>query len=261
MAEGDPVMAAPTGNGAPAPGVLLEVDHVRAFYGKSEILSDVSVEVRAGERVALLGTNGAGKSTLLKVIAGLVDCRAGKVSFAGESLAKVDPRARVLKGMSLYTGGRGVFPSLTVHENLRMGAYTYLSDKSAVHTRMDEVCTIVPALGPLLGRKGGALSSGERQMVGIGRALMSNPRLLMIDELSLGLAPVVVSRLLPIVEGLTDAGVTIVVVEQSLHIAQRLASRCYFLEKGTVRFAGPTAELIERGDIARAVFFGRDGGQ
>jgi ABC-type branched-subunit amino acid transport system ATPase component len=237
---------------------LLTVQDAHASYGSVGILHGISMSVPRGARVALLGTNGAGKSTLLKVIAGVLPATKGSIHLDDREITRSTPAQRVGDGLWLMSGANATFPTLTVRDNLRMGGYRHLRSRQELEQRLDHAVSIFPALKPLLGRKAGVLSGGERQLVGLGRALVARPQLLMIDELSLGLAPKAVEALIPAVERMSDEGMTIVIVEQSLNIARRLTSHCYFLEKGAVRFDGPTSELVERGDIARAVFFSAD---
>jgi ABC-type branched-subunit amino acid transport system ATPase component len=255
------MQAESTERGEPARDVLthlLAVQGVHASYGSVGVLHGVSISVPQGSRVAILGTNGAGKSTLLKLIAGVVSASNGTVLMDGRDVTRISPRERVASGLWLMSGANATFPSLTVRENLRLGGYALKKKRHELDDRTGHALSAFPALERLLPRKAGVLSGGERQLVGLGRALVARPRLLMIDELSLGLAPKVVESLIPAVERLSAEGMTIVIVEQSLNIARQLTNHCFFLEKGTVRFDGATAELVERGDIARAVFFSKE---
>ncbi|HVT78662.1 MAG TPA: ABC transporter ATP-binding protein [Acidimicrobiales bacterium] len=235
---------------------LLSVDDVAFSYGPLPVLFGVSMHVDAGERVTLLGTNGAGKSTLLKIVAGLEAPRSGRVVFDGEDITAWSPARRVASGLTLVAGGRATFPTLTVNENVRIGAYGFRRDRSLVDARVAAALDYFPALKPLLDRAAGLLSGGEQQMMALARALVSSPRLLLIDELSLGLAPVVLGDLLRVVDDLAASGTTMVIVEQSLNVAMGIADRAYFMEKGEIRFEGATEELARRDDIARSVFFG-----
>jgi branched-chain amino acid transport system ATP-binding protein len=238
--------------------VLLEVTELDCSYGPLQVLFGVSLAVPEGGRVALLGTNGAGKSTLLRTVAGLLPADAGTVRFAGDDITALAPHERVALGLTLIEGGRAIFPSLTVAENLRMGAYPFLRQRRRVDDRMDAVLDVFPQLRARLAQPAGVCSGGEQQMMAIGRALVAEPRLLMIDELSLGLAPIVMAEIVGAIERTVEAGTTVLLVEQSLNVALSLATWAYFMEKGAVRFAGPTGELLERGDLARSVFFGAD---
>jgi branched-chain amino acid transport system ATP-binding protein len=237
---------------------LLEVTELDCSYGSLQVLFGVSLEVPAAGRVALLGTNGAGKSTLLRAVAGLLAPSAGTVRFDGSDITALAPHDRVALGITLVEGGRATFPSLTVADNLRMGAYPFLRQRQRVQARLDEVLDLFPQLRPRLDQPAGVCSGGEQQMMAIGRALVAEPRMLMIDELSLGLAPIVMAEIVAAIETVASAGTTVLLVEQSLNVALTIASWAYFMEKGAVRFSGPTSELLDRGDLARSVFFGAD---
>jgi ABC-type branched-subunit amino acid transport system ATPase component len=257
-------MSRPARGQAPAPapcaGPLLEVRSVAASYGRLQVLFDVSLSVQQGEAVALLGTNGAGKSTLLKVVAGLLAPLRGTVAFDGEDLHGLPPEARARRGLVLVQGGRAVFPSASVEDNLRIGAYHAKPGSAELAERLEEALALFPALRPRLAQPAGTLSGGEQQMVALARAVVQRPRLLLVDELSLGLAPVVLVELAKAVGTLTTAGKTLVLVEQSLNVAAALARRAVFMEKGEIRFSGATEELLERGDLVRSVFFGTAAG-
>jgi ABC-type branched-subunit amino acid transport system ATPase component len=239
---------------------VLEVDHVDFSYGRLQVLFDISLEVKAGEVLALLGTNGAGKSTLLRAVSGLDPVGGGAVRFDGRDITRTSPRARVQAGIVQVPGGRAVFPSLSVGDNLVAGAYTFVWDRGRVERRLDHVLGLFPVLAERLDQPAGTLSGGEQQMLGLATALLLEPKMLMIDELSLGLAPVVVQQLLETVEALKADGMTMLIVEQSVNVALSLADRAVFMEKGEVRFEGPAAELLDRGDLVRAVFLGAEGG-
>jgi ABC-type branched-subunit amino acid transport system ATPase component len=232
----------------------LDIRGVDFSYGQVQVLFGIDLTVPAGEAVALLGTNGAGKSTLLKAICGLVQPSAGHVSFFGDDITKWSTDKRVAAGLVQVPGGRATFPSLTVEENLRAGAWTFRRKRSLVAERLERVLELFPELRDRLAAVAGTLSGGQQQMLALGRALMLEPEALLIDELSLGLAPVVVERLLETVRNLNAAGTTVVLVEQSVNIALALATTAYFLERGTVRFGGPAAELADRDDLVRSVF-------
>jgi branched-chain amino acid transport system ATP-binding protein len=238
----------------PAGEPLLTCRGIDMAYGPVQILFGVDFEVQPGEIVALLGTNGAGKSTLLKGICGLVRPKRGTVTFKGEDVTSLSADVTTHRGISLMPGGKGVFPTLTVAENLRLAGWLIKNDQP----RVDEAKTEVEALFPILkersGQMAGNLSGGEQQMLALGGALMTRPELLMIDELSLGLAPTIVGQLLEVVQEIHRRGTTIVIVEQSVNIALNLAQRAVFMEKGEVRFTGPTADLLDRPDILRSVF-------
>jgi branched-chain amino acid transport system ATP-binding protein len=233
---------------------LLACTGVDVAYDKVQILFDVDFFVRPNEIVALLGTNGAGKSTLLRAISGLVRPKAGRIVFDGNELRGADPLAAVGLGIVQVPGGRGVFPTLTVAENLKVAAWQFRGERAHVEAATANVFERFPRLLERVQYRAGDLSGGEQQMLALGMAFIARPRLLLIDELSLGLAPKVVEELLGIVRAIHEQGTTIVLVEQSVNLALTLADRAYFMEKGAIRFSGPTAELLERDDILRAVF-------
>ena len=236
---------------------LLEVRDLQASYGHLQVLFGIDLEVGKGEAVALLGTNGAGKSTLLRTVTGLHPASAGSVRLAGREITGMAPDRIVRLGLTLVEGGRAIFPSLTVDENLRLGAYPLLRKATGrAESRLERAYSVFPDLAGLRDRVAGSLSGGEQQMVAIGRSLVADPALLMIDELSLGLAPVVLQNLVEAVSRMVSEGVAVLLVEQSLNVALAVATRAYYLEKGEVRFAGAPAELLERGDLVKSVFFG-----
>ena len=238
----------------PAGAALLEVRNLTVSYDGVQVLFGVDLEVGEGEIVALLGTNGAGKSTTLNAISGLHEPDGGNIWFAGEPILGLAPERTVMRGIVQVPGGRGVFPGLTVAENIEMGAFLLRRDRRVVEQRRQEVLALFPRLAERLDQKAGSLSGGERQMLTLAQSFLLQPRLLLIDELSLGLAPTVVQELLEAVRGLNAAGASIVLVEQSVNVALTLAHRAYFMEKGEVRFSGPTAELLDRPDLLRSVF-------
>ena len=235
-------------------GHLLSCRDVDMAYGSVQILFGVDFDVAEGEMVALLGTNGAGKSTLLKGICGLVRPTAGSVKFKGEDITKVPADVTARKGISLMPGGKGVFPTLSVDENLRLATWLIQDDHERIELAKKEVLDLFPVLAQRRSQMAGDLSGGEQQMLALGMALMTRPELVMIDELSLGLAPTIVGQLLDVVREIHRRGSTIVIVEQSVNVALQLAQRAVFMEKGEVRFEGPAVELLERPDILRAVF-------
>jgi ABC-type branched-subunit amino acid transport system ATPase component/branched-subunit amino acid ABC-type transport system permease component len=245
--------AAPPRTSKPSDDPLLLVRGVEVAYGKSQVLFGVDFHVERGEIVALLGTNGAGKSTLLGAIAGLVAPSAGTVHYDGNDITGHAPVDTVSNGLVLMPGGKGVFPTLTVAENLALAAWLE-RDPAVRDAAIEEALAFFPILRDRCDERAGNLSGGEQQMLTLSQALICKPRLLMIDELSLGLAPVVVEQLLGIVRTIHERGTTVVLVEQSVNIAITLAQRAVFLEKGAVRFDGPTADLLDRPEILRAVF-------
>ncbi|MFN2522963.1 MAG: ATP-binding protein [Mycobacteriales bacterium] len=235
---------------------VLQVRNLDAGYGPVQVLFGVDLDVRAGEVLALLGTNGAGKSTLLRAISGLLTPSRGVLRLDGRTITFTDAVTRVGLGVVQVPGGKAVFPNLTVAENLLAGAHRFGWDSQLIGERVDEVVALLPRLAERYDQRAGSLSGGEQQMLAIGKALLLRPRVLLIDELSLGLAPVVVQDLLVVVERLKAAGVTMVLVEQSLNVALSIADRAIFMEKGSVRFSGTAADLLARDDLARAVFLG-----
>jgi ABC-type branched-subunit amino acid transport system ATPase component/sugar phosphate permease len=233
---------------------LLLARGIDVHYDNVQVLFDVDMEVDEGEIVALMGTNGAGKSTLLKAMSGLVAPSAGAVVFDGRDMTYTPPNEVASRGVSQVPGGQGVFTQLSVGDNLRLAAWQDRRDKDEVRAATARVLEIFPALAQRLDEPAGNLSGGQQQMLTLGMAFISKPRLLMIDELSLGLAPAIVSQLLEMVKALRDQGVTIILVEQSVNVALTVADRAYFMEKGEIRFEGPTADLLDRSDLLRSVF-------
>jgi len=239
---------------------VLQVTDIDFSYGQVQVLFDVAFEVRKGEVLALLGTNGAGKSTILRVIAGLGTPARGVVRLDGQTVTFVSPEKRGRMGIRLLPGGKGVFPEMTVRENLEMAAFVYRSDKEDQERRIAKMMDLFEDLAGRQGQSAGSLSGGQQQMLALACVLLHEPEVLLIDELSLGLSPIMVQELLQVVERLKAEGTTIVIVEQSLNVALAMADRAVFLEKGEVRFEGDAQELLERDDLARAVFLGREGG-
>ena len=225
-------------------------------YGQLQILFGVDLEVSKGETLALLGTNGAGKTTVLKVVTGLVVPERGVVRHHGRTITFHAPERRAAHGIHMLPGGRGVWPNLTVHNNLVVGAYAYRRDPQGVQRRIDKVLDRFPQLAERTDVRAADLSGGQQQTLALARVMLHEPDVLIIDELSLGLAPAVVQELLASLEQLKRAGQTMIIVEQSLNVALSIADRAVFMEKGRVQFDGPAAELLERDDLARAVFLG-----
>jgi ABC-type branched-subunit amino acid transport system ATPase component/MFS family permease len=233
---------------------LLLCRGVEVAYDQVQVLFGVDMDVRPGEIVALLGTNGAGKSTLLKAISGVVDPIGGAMFFAGRDITHADANQTARLGIVQVPGGKAVFPTLTVAEHLRAAGWLYRDDPEYLKAANEEVLVIFPRLRERIDQMAGNLSGGEQQMLALGMAFIAKPKLLMIDELSLGLAPAIVEQLLGIVRRIRDQGTAIILVEQSINVALTVAERAYFMEKGEVRFSGPTSELLERDDIVRSVF-------
>lgn len=237
---------------------LLAVEGVNFSYGRMQVLFDVSASVAPGEALALLGTNGAGKSTLLRVISGLEKPAGGRVTLAGQDITGVPAEQMVRRGVVLVSGGKAVFPDMTVEENLSIQCHT-IEERADARLARQRVYDIFPRLRERLSQKAASMSGGEQQQLALAKAIMLSPKLLCIDELSLGLAPVVVQELLGVVRRIHSEGVSVILVEQSLNIAAELCERAIFMEKGAVRFEGSPNELMERDDIARAVFLGAAG--
>lgn len=245
---------------APESIPALQVNDIDFAYGPVQVLFDVAFEVRPGEVLALLGTNGAGKSTILRVIAGLGTPARGVVRLNGRNITYSTPEQRARLGIRILMGGKGIFPAMSVHENLEMAAFVYRGDRADFQRRLDRAYDLFPALGEKRKAAAATLSGGQQQMLALAMVLLHDPEVLAIDELSLGLAPVLVQELLAVIERLKTEGMTIIIVEQSLNVALSIADRAVFLEKGQVRFTGSAAELTERDDLARAVFLGTEGG-
>jgi branched-chain amino acid transport system ATP-binding protein len=239
--------------------VLLELEDVHVHYGKVEALKGISLTVDEGEIVTLIGGNGAGKSTTLKTISGLRTVTSGGIRFQGEDIVGKAPHRLVEVGLCQAPEGRGVFPGMTVTENLEMGAYTR-RDKSALASEFDRVFELFPRLKERQRQAGGTLSGGEQQMLAIGRALMARPKVLLLDEPSMGLAPRLVSQIFDIVTEINQQGTTILLVEQNAAQALQRADRAYVLETGRIVKAAPARELLED-DSVRAAYLGGDVGQ
>ena len=238
----------------------LQLNNIDFSYGPVQVLFNVAFEVKKGETLALLGTNGAGKSTILRVISGLGIPQRGVVRLGGRTVTYTSPQLRSRLGIQQLPGGKGVFPDMTVRQNLVMGAYIHRHDSADVERRIASVLELFPDLERRQGQRASSMSGGQQQMLALARVLLHEPEILLIDELSLGLAPTVVQDLLELIERLQERGQTIILVEQSLNVALSVADRAIFLEKGQVRFEGSTEDLLKRDDLARAVFLGRDGG-
>jgi ABC-type branched-subunit amino acid transport system ATPase component len=237
-------------------GAALGVEGVNFSYGRLQVLFDVTAHIDRGEAVALLGTNGAGKSTLLHVVAGLSAPSSGRVSIDGDDVTGRPAEQLVRRGIVLVQGGKGVFADMTVAENLDVQALTLRADPRLLDERREFVLSTFPILRQRLSQRAATLSGGEQQQLALAKAVLLGPAIICIDELSLGLAPVVVQELLSIVRAIHRQGTTVVLVEQSLNIAADVCERAIFMEKGAVRFEGRTRDLLERDDIARAVFLG-----
>jgi branched-chain amino acid transport system ATP-binding protein len=240
---------------------LLEVEGIDVFYGSVQALRGVSLFVDAGEMVALLGANGAGKTTTLRTVSGLLSPSAGSVRLDGVEIGGVPAHRLVRQGIAHLPEGRDLFPSLTVEENLRYGFWTRrraAGAQAAWQARLDEVYGWFPRLGERRSQAAGTLSGGEQQMLGVARALMSSPRLLIVDELSLGLAPLIVEQLFSILRSVNEAGTAVLLVEQFVHMALANTNRAYVLGKGEVRMEKPSAELLDDPELV-ASYMGSSG--
>ena len=233
---------------------MLELRHVTAGYGAFTALWDVSLALRSGEAIAVVGPNGAGKTTLLRVISGLIPPRSGDLVFEGRSLAGHPPHDVVAHGIAHVPEGRRLFPRLTVAENLKMGAYLAPA-RAAFRENLERVYGLFPVLADRQRQRAGSLSGGEQQMLAIGRALMSRPQLILLDEPSMGLAPVMVLRLFDLIRRVREEGYTILIVEQNVRQALKLVDRAYLLEVGRIRMEGRADELSEQ-DFVRKAYVG-----
>jgi branched-chain amino acid transport system ATP-binding protein len=240
--------AADTAEAAP---VLLEVTDIHVAYGKIRALNGVSITVQAGEIVTLIGANGAGKSTTVRTIAGLLKPAAGTITLEGRDLGKLSAEEIVRAGVALSPEGRLIFPRMSVYENLLMGAYVR-RDQKAIETDMARVFELFPRLAERRTQTGGTLSGGEQQMLAIGRALMARPRLLLLDEPSLGLAPVLTDTIFEVLAEINRQGTTILLIEQNALRALHLAHRGYVLETGSVVYQGSSAELLKSKEVQTA---------
>jgi branched-chain amino acid transport system ATP-binding protein len=252
MTSSEPTEAA---DGDPRP-VLLEVRDVVVHYGRIQALHGVSLKVHKGELVTLLGSNGAGKTTMMRAISGLRPLTSGSVWFDGEDVSKVKAHRRVADGLIQAPEGRGVFPGMTVSENLEMGCYGRKFPSKAEHReRLDWVLETFPRLAERRSQVGGTLSGGEQQMLAIGRALMARPKVLLLDEPSMGLAPMVISQIFKIISEINKTGTTVLLVEQNAQQALSRSDRAYILETGAVTRAGDARDLLAD-DSIRAAYLG-----
>ncbi|KAF5070065.1 ABC transporter ATP-binding protein [Oscillibacter ruminantium] len=233
---------------------ILSVENLNVAYGSIHAVKGVSFDVNEGEIVTLIGANGAGKSTTLNTIAGLLRGKSGSVTFMGEDLGKIPPHKIVSRGMALVPEGRRVFLQMSVQENLEMGAYT--KGGAGVPADLEMVYDLFPRLKERRRQVAGTLSGGEQQMLAMGRALMSHPKLLMLDEPSMGLAPILVEQIFEIIQNLHKAGSTILLVEQNAQAALSIADRGYVLETGKIVTTGPSGELLASAAIKKAYLGG-----
>jgi branched-chain amino acid transport system ATP-binding protein len=230
---------------------MLKVSKLCAGYGKTQVLNGLDFEVRAGEIVTLIGANGAGKTTTLKTLSGIMPSHGGSVEFEGRQLTNHTPYDIVDAGITMIPEGRQLFPHFTVHDNLLMGSYKRAARAQARH-RLDQVLEIFPRVRQRLGQYAGSLSGGEQQMVAIARGLMADPKLLMFDEPSLGLSPLLVQQMFDIIRNITAHGVTVLLVEQNVFRTLRVADRGYVLENGTIVLSGTGEELLNNPHVKKA---------
>ncbi len=230
---------------------MLKVDNLHTFYGKIEALKGISIHVEEGEIVTLIGANGAGKSTTLKTLSGQISPAAGTIEFDGHRLGGMPAHKVTALGVIQVPEGRRIFPRMTVYENLEMGAFLR-RDKAAIEADIQHVFELFPRLKERIAQRGGTLSGGEQQMLAMGRALMARPKLLMLDEPSMGLAPVVVETIFEIIQKLNEDGITILLVEQNANLALSLAHRGYVLETGHIKLTGTGKELLANDEVRKA---------
>jgi branched-chain amino acid transport system ATP-binding protein len=229
---------------------MLTLRSLQTSYGPIKALRGIDIEVSSGEIVCLLGSNGAGKTTTLMTVSGILRPDKGDIIFEGESLTAMSPSEIVRKGICHVPEGRRIFPKLTVHDNLEMGAYS--APSSELNRNFEKVFAVFPILKERARQMGGTLSGGEQQMLAIGRSLMSNPRMLLLDEPSLGLAPIMVSRIFKIIQDINREGITVLLVEQNARAALQLSHRGYVLETGTIQLSGTGEELLGNEDVKKA---------
>jgi branched-chain amino acid transport system ATP-binding protein len=237
------------GNGGPPP--ILKLDHVNVFYGAIHALRDVSIVVQAGEVVTLIGANGAGKSTTLRAITGLLAPRTGRIEMDGQDITGQPAHTLVARGLSMAPEGRGVFANLTVLENLEMGAYV-TSDRTRIQEDLEKSFALFPRLKERRKQRAGTLSGGEQQMLAIARALMSRPKLLLLDEPSLGLAPIVCQTIFNTIDGIKAGGTTVLLVEQNARAALKHSDRGYVLETGAIILEGTAASVASNPRVREA---------
>lgn len=232
---------------------MLKVDNINVYYGQIHALKDVSIEVNQGEIVALIGANGAGKSTTLRTISGLLRSKTGSITLLDENISNTPAYKLVSKGLAHVPEGRRIFLQMTVQENLEMGAYT---NSSNIKAGIEDVFERFPRLKHRKDQIAGTLSGGEQQMLAMGRALMSKPKILMLDEPSMGLAPILVQQIFDIIKELHESGTTILLVEQNAEMALNIADRAYVLESGRIKLSGTGAELAQSDEIKKAYLGG-----
>ncbi|CAB4553876.1 unannotated protein [freshwater metagenome] len=234
---------------------MLKIDNLEVAYGNIKAIKGISLEVNQGEIVTLIGSNGAGKSTTLRAISGILKPRGGSITFNGERIDGVEGHEIVAKGICQSPEGRRIFPRMTVDENLDLGAFLR-NDKEAIKADRDRVLELFPRLQERIDQKAGTMSGGEQQMLAVGRALMGSPKLLLLDEPSMGLAPVLVDMIFETIEKINKQGTTILLVEQNALAALNVADRAYVLESGTIKMSGKAKDLISDNEVTKAYLGG-----
>jgi branched-chain amino acid transport system ATP-binding protein len=230
---------------------MLKIDGIHTYYGHIHALKGISLEVREGEIVTLIGSNGAGKTTTVNTITGLLRCSRGSISYRGEDITRAPSSEIVKRGMCLSPEGREVFPQLSVEENLQLGAFT-VTDKKAVNESFETVYGLFPRLFERKKQTASTLSGGEQQMLSIGRAIMSQPKLLLLDEPSLGLSPNLVVMIFDLIKSIAAQGITVLLIEQNAKMALKIADRGYVLETGRIILSGPAGDLLDNADVKKA---------
>ena len=248
-------ITATEGVGTRAEGAMLSVENIHVYYGNIAAVKGLTLAVRPGEIVTLIGSNGAGKSTTLRTISGLIRAREGRVIFQGKDITRLPGHQVVATGICQSPEGRRIFPRMTVDENLDLGAFLR-KDRTEIEADRERVLELFPRLRERLTQKAGTLSGGEQQMLAVGRALMGSPTLLLLDEPSMGLAPVLVDLIFDTIQTIRDQGTTVLVVEQNALAALRIADYAYLLESGRLKLQGPGADLARDDDIVRAYLGG-----
>ena len=233
-------------------GEMLSVKNINVFYGSIHAIKDVSFHVNEGEIVTLIGANGAGKTTTMHAISGLLKLRSGEIDYCGQTISKMEPHKIIRLGLAQVPEGRRVFSGLTVQQNLQMGAYTRRDGKEAIQNDFDMVFDLLPRLKERRNQPAGTLSGGEQQMLAMGRALMCKPKMLLLDEPSMGLSPLLVKEIFRIIRQVNRNGVTVLLVEQNAKMALEIANRAYVLETGTIKMEGEATELATNIEVRKA---------
>ena len=233
-------------------GEMLSVKNINVFYGSIHAIKDVSFHVNEGEIVTLIGANGAGKTTTMHAISGLLKLRSGEIDYCGQTISKMEPHKIIRLGLAQVPEGRRVFSGLTVQQNLQMGAYTRRDGKEAIQNDFDMVFDLLPRLKERRNQPAGTRSGGEQQMLAMGRALMCKPKMLLLDEPSMGLSPLLVKEIFRIIRQVNRNGVTVLLVEQNAKMALEIANRAYVLETGTIKMEGEATELANNIEVRKA---------